>query len=321
MRARDRGWRLDRSRTYPRGADGSTLNFAHCFFLSNAGVLVKLTESRSQDGDLNAALPGEAWETRLPLLKRLFERIEPRYDRLNRRLSLGLDRGWRNWAARALGDAPGPWLDLASGTGDMALALVSARRRLGAREAAGSAAGERPRAPVIVRMDLSPLLLRAGAAKLLEDSSARNSSSEAAEPKLLTPGAAAEMDHLPVRDQTLGAIAQGFALRHCRDLDGFFAELFRALRPGGAIAIIDMRYPRHGFGGLVYRIYFTRVLPRIAALFGGDRDAYEFMVDSVKALPEERALLAKLKAAGFIDVASKPGFLGSVALLSARRPS
>lgn len=244
------------------------------------------------------ALPGKSWERRLPTLKHLFETIEPRYDGLNRRLSLGLDQGWRRWTARALvGAPPGPWVDVASGTGDLAVSLAQTPGR--------------PVDAPLVRLDLSALLLRAGAEKL---------DALGAPSRAPSPGAAGEMDRLPLRDMSVAAVAQGFALRHCRSYAGFFAELHRVLVPGGRLAIIDMRYPRRGAGGALYRFYFARVLPRLAALFGGDRRAYEFMVESVRALPDEPALLALLRAAGFTDVASRPGFLGSVALLTATKP-
>jgi demethylmenaquinone methyltransferase/2-methoxy-6-polyprenyl-1,4-benzoquinol methylase len=128
------------------------------------------------------------------------------------------------------------------------------------------------------------------------------------------------MDHLPFADRSLGGIVQGFALRHCRDYSEFFAELHRVLRPGGQIAIMDMRYPR-GRGLAIYRFYFRVLLPRVAVLLGGDREAYRFLVESVRSMPDESVLIAAMGEAGFSDIESRPGFLGSVRLLLARRPA
>lgn len=253
--------------------------------------------SNRQSVDYDAALPGRPWRSRRRALRSLFEHIEPRYDGLNRFLSLGLDQGWRRWAATTLATAPpGPWLDLASGTGDLALALQDAVSRA------------RPES-LVVRADLSASLLRAGSKKI------------AAPNRRRAPAISCEMDRLPFRDGSVAALAQGFALRHCRDLDGFFLELVRVLRPGGRLALLDMRYPRRGFGAFIYRFYFRRLLPRIAAILGGERAAYEFMVESVRALPDEPELLARLTRAGFAEVESRRGFLGAVCVLIARRPS
>jgi demethylmenaquinone methyltransferase/2-methoxy-6-polyprenyl-1,4-benzoquinol methylase len=216
---------------------------------------------------------------------------------LNHLLSLGLDAGWRAWAARSLRldpGAEGPFvLDLASGTGDLALALRNAGMGR------------------ILRLDLSPSLLEAGRRKLRDSSRAGGGGS---------PGLAAEMDHLPLREASVSAVAQGFALRHCRDYVGFFSEIRRVLKPGGEIALLDMRYPESGPGSRLYRFYFRAVLPRLASLLGGDRRAYEMMVDSVRALPREETLCELLTEVGFEEVASRAGVFGAVRLLTARKP-
>jgi demethylmenaquinone methyltransferase/2-methoxy-6-polyprenyl-1,4-benzoquinol methylase len=216
----------------------------------------------------------------------MFEEISGDYDRLNSRLSLGLDRRWRVGLARALEPLPpGPVLDLASGTGALVPPLV---QRL-----------QRP----VMRLDLSAALLR--------------------REKRLAPGSPAvvgEMDRLPFRDESFAAVAQGFALRHSRGLEALFCELHRVVKPGGRVALLDMRLPLGGGVEAVYRLYFRRILPRLAALLGGDRAAYEMMVASVAALPTETVFRTALGNAGFVEAESRPGIFGSVRLLLARRP-
>lgn len=247
---------------------------------------------RESEGNYEAALPGRPWPARRRALRTLFEGIEPRYDRLNRWLSFGIDQGWRRWAVRSITTpAPGPWLDLASGTGDLAAFAVERLRR---------------EDRTLVRSDLSPRLLRVGAEKP-PIRTARG----------LAPGVAAEMDRLPFPGGSFSAVLQGFALRHCEDYAGFFRELHRILAPGGQVAILDMRYPRSGPWAGPYRLYFSRILPRLAGLFGADRSAYQFMVDSVMALPDDQSLIRALAEAGFVRAESRHGVFGAVALFVA----
>lgn len=261
------------------------------------------TEADPRTGKLKEshvrALPGQPWAGRKEALLDLFENIEPRYDRLNRILSLGIDQYWRRWAVRSIEtSATGPWLDLASGTGDLA---EKAARHL--REESSDRPSSDRR---LVRSDLSGYLLAVGREKLKKRG-------------LVSPGAAAEMDRLPLSSNTFSAVLQGFALRHCEDYGGFFRELHRVLQSGGQLAILDMRYPREGLGAGLYRFYFGKVLPRLAGWLGADRSAYEFMVDSVVALPKEEVLLQSLRDAGFTEVESRRGLFGAVHLLSARK--
>jgi demethylmenaquinone methyltransferase/2-methoxy-6-polyprenyl-1,4-benzoquinol methylase len=217
----------------------------------------------------------------------MFEEISGDYDRLNSWLSLGLDRRWRAGVARALDRIPpGPVLDLASGTGAQVPPLRQRLQR------------------TVVRLDLSAALLRRAEERLGPGS----------------PATVGEMDRLPFRDASFAAVAQGFALRHSRGHDVLFRELYRVVKPGGRVALLDMRVPRGGGAEAAYRLYFCRVLPRLASLLGGDREAYEMMVASVMALPLETVLRTALRDAGFVEVESRPGIFGAVRLLRARRP-
>ena len=215
-------------------------------------------------------LPGAAWSHRKRTLRSLFEGIAPSYDRLNHWLSLGIDQCWRARAAReaiARGQ-PAVVLDLASGTGDQAAAIVKRSRR--AR---------------VLRVDLSAMLLRRAAAKLPDSS--------------LAPPVVAEMERLPVRDGTCDAVTMAYALRHVESLDRLMEACARCLRPGGRAVFVDMALPQRGLWARLFRFYFRQCLPRLASLFGGPREAYELMVRSVESFPGWERLEEAARRAGF----------------------
>lgn len=196
------------------------------------------------------------------MVQSMFDAIAPRYDLVNRIMTFRLDVRWRRRAVRDLALPAGSRvLDLASGTGDL---CIDMRR-----------AGLDP-----VSMDLSFGMLsndRSGA-----------------------PRAQADILRLPVPDGSVDGIMCGFALRNLVDLDVFFRECARAIRPGGRVALLDVGVPHNPFVRFGNSIYFGRIVPRIGALLS-DGPAYRYLPRSVAYLPPREELVAKLRAAGFGD--------------------
>ena len=217
-------------------------------------------------------LPPAPWSQRRRALRSIFEAIGPGYDRLDRFLSLGLDASWRARAAReaVAPDERGAVADLASGTGELAQAVIR-------------------RAPhaTVLRLDLSGSLLRRGDPKFPETSVAQS--------------LVAEMERLPLRAGSCAAATMGFALRHVESLDVLLRACAEILGPGGRIAFVDMDLPNRGVWSLLYRLYFRRCLPRIAVLFGGKREAYELMVRSVELFEGWDRLAQAAARAGFVE--------------------
>lgn len=192
----------------------------------------------------------------------MFDAIAPRYDLVNRIMTFRLDVRWRRRAVSELGLPHGALvLDLASGTGDLCLDL----RR----------AGYRP-----ISIDLSLGMLRAD----------RSGS----------PRVQADILRLPVPDGRVDGVTCGFALRNLVDLDAFFTELRRVVRPGGRIALLDVGVPRNRVVRWGHRIYFGRVVPMIGGLLS-DPAAYRYLPRSVAYLPEPAALVQRLRTAGVAD--------------------
>jgi demethylmenaquinone methyltransferase/2-methoxy-6-polyprenyl-1,4-benzoquinol methylase len=192
----------------------------------------------------------------------MFDAIAPRYDLVNRIMTFRLDVRWRRRTVRDLGLPAGAVvLDLAAGTGDLCIDL---------REA-----GLTP-----VSVDLSYGMLaadRSGAPRIQAD-----------------------ILQLPVPDGAVDGVTCGFALRNLTDLDIFFAELARVVRPGGRIALLDVGVPRNKAIKLGNDIYFGKVVPKIGALLS-DGAAYRYLPKSVAYLPSPEQMVRMLVDAGFGD--------------------
>lgn len=210
----------------------------------------------------------------------MFDAIAPRYDLVNRIMTFRLDVRWRRRAVRSLGLPAGSVVaDLASGTGDLCIDLARA--------------GHRP-----LSVDFSLGMLRA-------DRSG-------------APRVQADILQLPFPDGSIDGVTCGFALRNLVDLEAFFTELGRVVRPGGRIALLDVGVPRNRLVRVGNGIYFGKVVPRIGGLLS-DPAAYRYLPKSVAYLPEPEVLLEQLRAAGFTAVRRELLFPGAAQLITATR--
>ena len=222
-----------------------------------------------------AEVPLPEGEEKRRAVRSLFDTISERYDLVNRVMTFGMDVGWRRRAVRALRLPGGALvLDLACGTGDLCTEL----RRNGYRA---------------VGFDFSHGMLEAATtdAPLVE----------------------ADVLGLPVRDAGADGVTCGFALRNVVDLDAFFAELGRVVRPGGRIALLDASEPDSRLMRAGHGVYFRQVVPWIGALLS-DRSAYAYLPRSMAYLPPGEEMLAMLRAAGFPD-AERAQLSGGIAQL------
>ena len=213
-------------------------------------------------------------------VRSMFDAIAGRYELVNRVMTLGLDRGWRRRTVRDLGLPAGSMvLDCACGTGDLC-------RRL-------AACGHLP-----VGLDFSAGMLSAarGPAPLVR----------------------ADIADLPVPDGAADGAVCGFALRNLVEIGPFLAELARAVRPGGRIALLEVGRPAGGWWGRGHRLYFEQIVPRIGGLLS-DADAYRYLPRSLAYLPAADELSADITAAGFDEVACRPLSRGLAQLFTATR--
>jgi demethylmenaquinone methyltransferase/2-methoxy-6-polyprenyl-1,4-benzoquinol methylase len=226
----------------------------------------------------DTALPeGDA---KVAAVREMFDTIAPRYDLVNRVMTFRLDVRWRRAAVASLGLPKGARvLDLASGTGDLCVDLVSSGYRA-------------------VSVDLSFGMLRADHSGV--------------------PRLQADVLRLPVPDGVASGATSGFALRNLVDLGAFFDELARVVHPGGCVALLDVATPPNRFVRAGHSVYFGKVVPLVGRILS-DGSAYRYLPRSVVYLPAPEEMLARLEAAGFTRVERRLLSGGITQLLTATR--
>lgn len=206
----------------------------------------------------------------------MFDRIAPRYDRLNRVLSFGTDRSWRRRAVELARLGPSEVaLDIGAGTGDLSRGLLRA-----------SDPGAR-----VIGVDLSARMLAISRQRL-----DRAGVGDRYETLI------ASAEALPMPDASVDRVISGFTLRNIGDLPRALADLRRVLRPGGRAILLELSHPPNPLFRLAYRAYFEQVAPPLAMLLGGDRDAYRYLPSSLRPFPRAEALADLLRSAGFAGV-------------------
>lgn len=234
-------------------------------------------------------------------VRAMFGRIVPRYDLMNRLMTVGRDAAWRGRAVRlAIGDGAECVLDIATGTGDLALALAKG----GARR--------------VVGVDFAAPMIQAATAK-----GARHRLNETAgRPSPPVPvWAVADALSLPFPDESFDACTVSFGLRNMADYEAAVREIARVLRPGGRFVCLELTPYRRPVLGRVFNAYFSRVVPVVGGLLSGDREAYRYLPRSVAAFPDAASLAALCHRAGLPDVTYHFLGAGAVALHLGRKPS
>ena len=208
-------------------------------------------------------------------IRDMFDRIAPRYDLLNRLLSLGIDRRWRRFAVRQLNvPEDGRVLDIATGTGDVAL-------EIGRQTSPGVK---------IVCSDFTQGMLVLGRGKITE-SPYRD--------RIVLVNAPCES--MPHPDGIFDGITIAFGIRNVVDRQKGLHEMARVLKPGGRAVILEFATPRNSFFRAVYYFYFLRVLPWLGGLVS-QRSAYQYLPDSVLEFPDRETFKEMMELAGFFDV-------------------
>ncbi len=223
----------------------------------------------------------------------MFDRIAGRYDFMNRFLSAGTDMGWRKKAIRMLkGDKPGMILDVATGTGDMA---IMACKMLQPQKVEG--------------IDISAQMLELGRKKVEK---------EGLTDKIqLQKG---DSETINFAENTFDAVMAAFGVRNFENLEKGLSEMLRVLKPGGKLVILEFSRPRHRAVRGLYNIYMRMLAPRLAHWFNQNKEAYDYLTESSNAFPERRHFTDILNKIGYSDTRFKSLSLGICCIYTGRKP-
>jgi demethylmenaquinone methyltransferase / 2-methoxy-6-polyprenyl-1,4-benzoquinol methylase len=228
------------------------------------------------------AEPSPAAERTADGVRRMFDRVAPRYDLANTVFSLGQDRAWRQAAARAAGLAGSQTaVDVACGTGALS------------RELAATAPGA-----TVLGVDFSWEMVRRAAAA----------------PGPVAAYLVGDALRLPLRDASADVVTIAFGLRNLPEPGRGLLEFRRVLRPGGRLVVCEFSQPVVPVLRGVYRRYLTRLMPLAARRLTSDPEAYQYLARSIGAWPDQPGLAAWLQQAGFTAVAWRDLTGGIVAL-------
>ena len=213
-------------------------------------------------------------------IEQLFDGIAPDYDRMNHLMSFNADRRWRKVAVRHIADTSEPLqvLDLATGTGDFAIAIAQ-------KLTTGSH---------VTGIDLSEKMLELGRGKVTVEGLSERVD-------LLRGNA----EQLPFADESFDRVSVAFGVRNYENLQKGLSEACRVLRAGGKLVVLELSYPDNRFLLWCYKVYALKALPWFGELISGERTAYTYLPESILRFPKGEAFRALLRAAGFGHVTEK----------------
>ena len=231
-------------------------------------------------------------------VREMFASIAGRYDLLNHLLSGQMDKRWRRLVAKRLrerlGSKEAVVLDVACGTGDLSLELFE---KIGAR---------------VVATDFCRPMLEVAARKIAPVAEAGG--------QRAIPLIEGDALHLPFIDTSFDGVTIAFGLRNLSNVERGLAELFRVLKPGGSLAVLEFSKPVIPGFSFLFQVYFTKLLPFVGGLISGSRSAYQYLPDSVSRFPDQTELVARMQQVGFERVEYQNLTGGIAALHLGMRP-
>jgi demethylmenaquinone methyltransferase/2-methoxy-6-polyprenyl-1,4-benzoquinol methylase len=220
----------------------------------------------------------------------MFTNISKRYDFLNHLLSLGIDKGWRKKVVNMVKvEKPNHVLDVATGTADLAIALGKSM------------------SIQVTGLDISTGMLEIGREKVAR----RNLGNVEL---ILGDG-----ENLPFEDNTFDAVTVAFGVRNFENLEKGLSDIYRVIKPGGQLLVLEFSQPQTAPFKQLYKFYFKHILPAIGKLVSKDSRAYTYLPESVDAFPYGDTFLSKLAACGYKNSTSQPVTFGIASIYSGKK--
>jgi len=225
-------------------------------------------------------------------VSQMFDTIAGRYDFLNRFLSLGIDKSWRQKAIQRFSkDKPAHLLDVATGTADMA---IMAAKMLQPAQITG--------------IDISGGMLAIGREKVAKEALPTNIQLQLA-----------DSETIPFADATFDGAMVAFGVRNFEHLDKGLSEINRVLKPGAQLVVLEFSQPVLPVFKQVYKLYMTVLAPQIAGIFRTNKKAYQYLNKSAHAFPDRERFVKIMQEAGFQQTSFKPLTMGICCIYTGRK--
>jgi demethylmenaquinone methyltransferase/2-methoxy-6-polyprenyl-1,4-benzoquinol methylase len=213
------------------------------------------------------------WADKKARVRGVFDSVAPRYDLMNDVMSGGLHRLWKRFTLAKTALRPGQQaLDVAAGSGDLAAGLA---RKVG-------------KTGRVVVTDINAAMLAEGRDRLLNEGFAGN-----------IEYVLADAENLPFLGGSFHCVTIGFGLRNVTDKDAALRSLYRVLKPGGRLLVLEFSRAQLGALAPLYEAYSFQVLPRLGRLLAGDSESYRYLAESIRKHPDQETLKAMMQDVGF----------------------
>lgn len=227
------------------------------------------------------------WSEKAQRVKGVFDSVAPKYDLMNDLMSMGIHRLWKRHAISTLGLLPHhSVLDLASGTGDLALRMAPLLNEQGK----------------ITLSDINESMLNIGKQRMIDAGHLR------------AEYAVANAESLPFADNSFDRITMAFGLRNVTDKQQALNELHRVLKPNGLLMVVEFSKVIDPLLAKGYDFYSFNVLPQLGQLVANDRDSYQYLAESIRMHPDQEKLADMFRQAGMVKVSYENLTAGVVAI-------